>query len=416
MPDSTRTDNDSASRLLAMLDQFMEIEATSLESALTDAAQLVAEALQADKVDAFLVDPALGILVAVGTSDTPMGRLQRDMNLHRLPLEDGGRAAQIFASGEPFLCGRMEDDPVERRDVVELLGARSMIGTALAVGNARRGVLSVISASHDAYTIDDLRFMQAVTRWVGMLAQRAELVEQIERDAIERGRQVAADELITVLAHDLRNYISPLKMRLDLMRRKATREERERDLRDLAEASGAVDRMIRMMGDLLDVGRLEHGAYAANLAPVNLVDIARETIASLQVHMIDIHLEAPAEVVTLADGARMRQLLENLLSNAIKYAPPKTAVTIVVHQEQRSDGDWAILTVSDQGPGIDRGVLPRLFERFASGPGSTGVGLGLYVARKIAEAHGGTIVADSAAGTGTTFRVSIPVGLNALAC
>jgi signal transduction histidine kinase len=84
-------------------------------------------------------------------------------------------------------------------------------------------------------------------------------------------------------------------------------------------------------------------------------------------------------------------------------------IVIDVASEKRDDGKWAIIDVCDEGPGISPELMPRLFTRFASGPGSTGLGLGLYLARSIAEAHGGTLTASSAPGQGTTFKLSLPL-------
>src|SRR3954462_987730 len=97
----------------------------------------------------------------------------------------------------------------------------------------RRGVFLASSARPNFFTDDDVRFLEAVSRWVGMVAQRAELTEQIATEARGQGRRGAADELSATLAHDLGNLLVPVKGRIDLIQRRARREDRQPDLRDV---------------------------------------------------------------------------------------------------------------------------------------------------------------------------------------
>jgi two-component system, OmpR family, sensor kinase len=108
------------------------------------------------------------------------------------------------------------------------------------------------------------------------------------------------------------------------------------------------------------------------------------------------------------DPDRIRQALENLLANAVKHSPAGGAVSLQVATLARGGDQAAVITVADEGPGIPPELLPRLFERFAAGPGSTGLGLGLYLASRIAAAHGGTLTVDSAPGHGARFALSLP--------
>jgi signal transduction histidine kinase len=193
------------------------------------------------------------------------------------------------------------------------------------------------------------------------------------------------------------------------MRRKAQREGRMSDIADIGDASNAILRLDGLIGELLDVGRLEQGAFSVDLNLFDLAELVRETVALQRVQMIDIRVDAPDELMICGDRGRLQQLLENLLSNAVKYAPPETHVKVSVRQEQQDDGLWAILTVRDSGPGIAPEVLPKLFQRFTPGPNSSGLGLGLYIASRIAVAHNGMLTADSIPGQGATFRLAIPL-------
>ncbi|HVF99970.1 MAG TPA: ATP-binding protein, partial [Chloroflexia bacterium] len=113
------------------------------------------------------------------------------------------------------------------------------------------------------------------------------------------------------------------------------------------------------------------------------------------------------------DPSRIRQALENLLANAVKYSPKLLPVHIVVRAETREHAEgevqeWAVISVHDEGPGIPASLLPTLFTRFSAGPGSTGLGLGLYLAHSIATAHSGTLTVQSEPGQGTRFVMSLP--------
>jgi two-component system, OmpR family, sensor kinase len=399
---------------LAAIEKLLAIEATSLVAALQDATQHIAEVMRADKVDAFIYEEATHTLVALGTSDTPMGRMQRRLGLDRVPLANHGRYGEVFRTQEPYITGHSEADELEIRGIVEELGVKSTISVPLMVNNECRGVLSVVSAQADYFAEEHLQFISTISGWLGIVAHRAELVERLTEDALERGRQIAAKELITVLAHDLRNYLSPLKLRLGMMNRKAAREQRADDVRDIDDATAAVDRLNDMIGDLLDAGRLEDGVFSISTTPLDLADHAHRIAASLQIHETAIDVDAPEPVIVSADPDRIQQAVENLLSNAVKYSPQGKTVRMAVLAERYEERDWGTITVTDHGPGIAPEILPRLFQRFASGPNSSGLGLGLYVASRIAAAHGGTLTVDSSPGQSTTFRLSIPNGQTTL--
>jgi two-component system, OmpR family, sensor kinase len=397
-------------RLLATLEQLLAIEETDLHGALDRACHMVAEALRADKVDAALFDPSTETLVAAGTSHTPMGRKQHAIGMNRLPVANGGREVDVFLTGVPYATGQADQDPGQLRGMTEGLGIRSAIMVPLEVAGTRRGVFLASSARPNFFTEDDIRFLEAVSRWVGMVTQRAELTEQIATEAREQGRRVAADELIATLAHDLGNLLAPVKGRIELVQRRARREDRQRDLRDVEEAARAVDRVVSLVADLLDSSRLEQGLFALNRQPVDLVDLVRETCAALATNTVPMRIDVSRQdLVLAADSNRIRQVLENVLSNAIKFSPPGAAVVVEIDVESTGAECWALVTVSDQGPGIPAELLPRLFDRFARGPGSSGLGIGLYLASRIVAAHGGTLIADPTATIGARFQMKLPL-------
>src|SRR3954454_6000970 len=219
-----RSTSDISDRFLLTLEQLLAIRSTELDEALDECADLVASALGADKVDAFLFEPETQSLVARGTSRTPMGHKQHAIGMDRLPLANRGRTIEVFQSGKSRLTGRADEDPGELRGLTEGLGIRSMICARLGVDSEPRGVLSVAAATPALWTEDDLRFAEAAARWVGMVLIRAELAERVTRQAEEQGRRGAAAELLAIVAHDLRNHIAPLRGRMQLVQRWAVQE------------------------------------------------------------------------------------------------------------------------------------------------------------------------------------------------
>jgi two-component system, OmpR family, sensor kinase len=406
---STDVPEASQARMLETMERLLELPATELSTTLTHACDLVAAGLRADKVDAFLFDARRQSLVAVGSSMQPLSTLQRRLGLDVLPLSNGGRVVHVFQTGETFVTGHLEDDPGEIQGVKEALKVRSQVGVPLMVGGQRRGMMMAASQTPDLFTEDDVRFARVVVRWVGMIAHRAELAEQIARNAVEQGRRAAAEELVTVIAHDLRNLVAPIAARLALLEARARREGRDADVRDADAASRALKRLGGLITDILDVARIDQGLFQVEAHPMDLCALAGEVARTLSTPDHPVRVSGAGEVVVYADAARIRQCLENVLSNAIQHSPANAAVTVLIDQQSGDDQrEECRLDVVDEGPGIPPELMPTLFERFATGKSSRGLGLGLYLAQQIARAHGGTLEATASPGRGARFILRLP--------
>jgi two-component system OmpR family sensor kinase len=181
------------------LERLLALEAVELTRTLQEAAQIVAEALGADKVDAFLYEAETESLVALGTSDTPMGRQEHAIGLHRLPLANGGRAAAVFRSGQRHVDGHVDTDPDELEGIKTGLRVRSALVTPLEVAGVRRGVLSAVSACPDDFSAEDVSFFDSLARWLGLVMHRAELVQELGQYREEQGRREAIIEVLKLL-------------------------------------------------------------------------------------------------------------------------------------------------------------------------------------------------------------------------
>jgi two-component system OmpR family sensor kinase len=255
-----------------------------------------------------------------------------------------------------------------------------------------------------------VRFVESVSRWVGIVVHRAELVEEIAKRAVEEGRRAVAEELVTVLAHDLRNFISPVELRLGLLKRRADQEGRTTDSRDVELAQRSVRRLGEIVSDMLDVARIDQGVFQMDVRPVDLAALVEQTVTPLSSPEHAVYAKASEEVIVAADPARVRQSLENLVANAVTHSPKGSSVTVHVARERRADGEYGRVDVIDEGGGVPTEIAPHIFERFAKGRESKGgLGLGLYLARRIALMHGGDLTVESAPGKGACFSLTLPL-------
>jgi len=398
-------------RLLDVLEQLLQLPAADLRATLSRVSDVISRSSGADKVDAFLYDSARDSLVAVGSSTQPLSQLQRELGLDVLQLSNGGRTVEVYRTGKTYVSGRVGEDKDELRGIRDGLGVRSEIGVALEIGGSRRGMIMLASKQPEFFSEEDARFMETVVRWVGVVTHRAELAEEIGRNAIELGRRAGAEELITVLAHDLRNYLAPLTMRLEVLRLRAEREGREDALRDIGLLGRSLRRLGDLVNDILDVSRIDQGVFQIQPQRIELSALVRDIVGGFESarQAIQLTVQQGDAIYVAGDSARLRQCLENVIANAIQKSPVTAAIDVFVRREEKPGRDrQALVEVIDEGPGIPAEQLPFLFERYRAGEGTSGLGLGLYLAKRIAAVHGGDLTAESQPGKGARFTLSLP--------
>ena len=250
-----------------------------------------------------------------------------------------------------------------------------------------------------------------ITRWFGTCTDIHDQV--LARELLEQDAR-AKDEFLAVLSHELRNPLAPIRTSAALLRAAGA------DATTRAEIAGIIERqsshMTRLIDDLLDVSRVTRGVINLERKDEDLTALMRlaleQVLPLIELRQHEVDLQVPASSVPVcADGARMVQVIGNLLNNAAKYTPKGGTIRVTV--EARDDD--AIVLVADNGCGIDAALLPHVFELFAQhtpGGGAVpgGLGIGLALARSIAELHGGQITAASdGPGRGSRFEVRIPL-------
>jgi PAS domain S-box-containing protein len=221
------------------------------------------------------------------------------------------------------------------------------------------------------------------------------------------------NEFIAMLAHELRNPLAPIRSAVDLMGKLPAGDPAQKTLRDTLDRQSA--QLARIVDDMIDIARVTRGSFSIANAPTDLAEVARralETAAPLiEAGGHRVHVELPAEPLMVdGDVHRLTQLLANLLNNAARY----TAASGEISVRGRLEGGWATVQVRDTGRGIERQMIGRIFDMFVQGRPvlervGEGLGVGLALARRIAEAHGGTLSAASEGeGRGAEFTLRLP--------
>ncbi|HEX9049059.1 MAG TPA: ATP-binding protein [Anaeromyxobacter sp.] len=232
--------------------------------------------------------------------------------------------------------------------------------------------------------------------------------ERLLREATGAAR--AREEFMQVASHELRGPIGTLRLAVHLLGRDVAKGRTQAFAERLRIIDRQAGRLGRLSDMLLDVSRITAGRLEIAREPGDLSALVREVVARVGDEAvdagIDLRLQAPDEVRCAFDAARLDQVVSNLLSNALKYGR-EAPVDVRV----RRDAGRAILEVEDRGIGIAPEDQERIFERFeraASAHPFAGIGLGLWIVRRLVEAHGGTIRVRSAPGQGATFTVELP--------
>ena len=301
--------------------------------------------------------------------------------------EDRERAGRVYGAAlerrEPFAM----DYRLRRRD-----GAWRWV---LDSGRPRRGAGGEF-AGHTGSVLDVHELSVA-------LEERERLMRELEQ--ADRRK----DEFLATLSHELRNPLAPLRNSLQMLGLMEKRDSALAPIHEMMERQ--VEHLVRLVDDLLEMSRITRGALELRREPVDLAAVVRNA-AETSGPLIEkgahrLALALPEEPVAVdGDPVRLTQILANLLNNAARFTPPGGDIAVALAR----DGAQAVVRVRDSGPGIAPAVLPRLFEMFARSEGSSGLGIGLALARRLAEMHGGGIEARSdGAGKGAEFVVRLPL-------
>ncbi|HUL57879.1 MAG TPA: ATP-binding protein [Anaeromyxobacteraceae bacterium] len=325
-----------------------------------------------------------------------------------------GITARVLESGEPLRVPRLTREFVHERMKPEywayLDGVTSMLIVPLAL---RREVFGHITLMRDGggapYTAEDEALLQDLAHRAAQAIENARLYGEA------RAAVAARDEFLSIASHELRTPLTALKLALENMRRVASPEAIAKlppayvhRVLDTAERQG--QRLEKLVTALLDVSRIHMGRLELEFEEVDLAAVVAESVSQLEDEAAQAGSSIEVKGAAVRgewDRLRVGQIVTNLLSNAVKYGAGKP-----VDVEFTGDGERARIVVRDRGIGIAATDQRQIFERFERAVSSRnygGLGLGLYIVRRIVEAHGGTIRVESEPGEGAAFFVDLPL-------
>jgi two-component system sensor histidine kinase KdpD len=320
-------------------------------------------------------------------------------------LPEGSEVALI--TGEdgfpPWVPEEMADlARIERRTVE----TRSANRAVLLLPVDAEGLLLAAAAPGSRFTDQDRRSLGYAATELAHTSERLDLLQVAESAHRLRARDEAKNALLAAVGHDLRTPLASMKAAVSAVLAPDVElsASAERGLLEIVD--GEVDRLDEMIDHLLDLSRLESGVFRMKRDPV---DLARLTLdAADRVRLSsgrEVLVHSTGDATVTGDPVRLLEVVTNLIDNAARYSTPETPIQATV----RPDAGSVTVSISDQGPGMDRDEQEKLFLPFVrgarSGPGS---GLGLAITRSIVTAHQGQIDVVSAPGTGTTMSVTIP--------
>jgi PAS domain S-box-containing protein len=338
--------------------------------------------------------------------------------IYRQPLVVGeGIIGQVFSTGYPSLTtnvraindgtnpGTYHPSPVKLASllILPLRTRREVIG-------------ALVIAANDpdrAMTDEKLPLAELLAERASLAIENARLyTEQVEARHKLEDLSRLKDEFLSIASHELRTPVTSIKGYTQLSKMLIKEGDLETSEEYLDIALDQIDRMSRLILELLDVSRIETGRLEIRREPIVWAQFVRDLVHRHHTAVSDrrFHVSIPDDQkIVIGDRDRLEQVLGNLLENAVKYSPDGSDVTVTV--EDKSDS--FVTAVCDRGIGIPTDELAQVFERFHRGRhvSSTnygGLGLGLYITKQIVERHGGTIWVDSKEGQGTTFYFTLP--------
>jgi signal transduction histidine kinase len=326
---------------------------------------------------------------------------------------EGSVVEDVVAAGQTVYREDMSEPKYEEEKDFLALGLRSRVVAPLLSGAQTIGAISVVRREPGAFSDGEIELLGLLGRLVGSGIQNIRAYEA-ERTTVEELRRLSAlrADFVSLVSHELR---SPMASVIGSAR---TLQQRWRELSPdqresfLALIAHETSRLADLIGDVLDTSRIEAGTFSYSFEEVDLARLVRDSAAAAEHGQDEVAVEAvvrePLPAVR-GDRDRLRQVLVNLIDNAVKYSPPGDRVRV---EAEQTDGR-VVIEVRDRGPGISPEHQRLIFEKFGRANvaehAKPGTGLGLFIARSIAEAHGGALEVRSAPGRGATFRLSLPV-------
>jgi signal transduction histidine kinase len=323
----------------------------------------------------------------------------------------GSVLEEVIEEGRTLLRDDIREQRYPEEAALLALGLRSRVLAPLQLGSRSIGALALSRTEPRAFRKEEVDLVTLLGRLVATAVQNLRTYEA-ERKTVEELRRLSSlrADFVSLVSHELR---SPMAAVIGSARTLQTRwRELRPDQREafLAVIADETSRLAELVGDVLDTSRIEAGTFAYQFSEVDLGAVVRDSIAAAEIGQDEVRLStdlAPTLPGVWGDRERLRQLVDNLISNAIKYSDSGAEVKV----EMRAENGNVVLRIRDSGPGIQSEHHDQIFEKFGRVAGSAkpGTGLGLFLSRSFAEAHGGTLAVESSPGEGAIFTLRLPV-------
>jgi signal transduction histidine kinase len=323
-----------------------------------------------------------------------------------------GSVLERILAGHVVVRGNLaETQYAEDRHLVEL-GLHSELLAPLMLGARPIGMISLSRKEVEAFSDEEVELVTLLGRLVATAVQNIRAYEA-ERQTVEELRRLSAlrADFVSLVSHELR---SPMAAVIGAAR---TLQERWRSLNPgqreafLALIADETNRLAALIGDVLDTSRIEAGTFSYSFTDVDLARLLQDAVSSASIGQDEVRVRADVQEPLppiRGDRERLRQVLANLIDNAVKYSPAGDEVGVRAVKEN----GVVRISVTDSGPGIPSDQQRVIFEKFGRaevrGGSKPGTGLGLFIARSIAEAHGGTLEVSSHPDAGATFTLTLP--------
>src|SRR3954469_12776931 len=313
---------------------------------------------------------------------------------------------------EGKLVYRASMDPPAYPEEEELLrlGLRSRVLAPLQVGPRTIGMLGLVRAEADAFAPAELDLVSLLGRLVATTVQNIRAYES-ERSTADELRRLSAlrADFVSLVSHELRSPMAAVIGAARTMQgrwRELTPDQRQAFLALIGDETS---RLATLIDDVLDTSRIEAGTFSFTFSDVDLAELLRDVVMAAELAQDEVQLttELGALPHVRGDRERLRQVIQNLVDNAVKYSSAGGRV----HVSALADDGHVLIDVADEGPGIvpdDHELIFEKFGRSSGGATKPGSGLGLFIARSIAEAHGGKLDVRSVPEQGSVFRLELP--------
>jgi signal transduction histidine kinase len=324
-----------------------------------------------------------------------------------------GSVLEEVLEGKLVYRPAMEPDRYPEEEELLGLGLQSRLLAPLQVGPRTIGMLGLVRAEQDAFAPEEIELVALLGRLVATAVQniRAYEAERTTADELRRLSALRAD-FVSLVSHELR---SPMAAVIGAARtlqerwRELTADQRQAFLELIGDETS---RLADLIGDVLDTSRIEAGTFSFSFSDVDLAELLRDVVAAADLAQDEVRVTAEVNGTlprVRGDRDRLRQIVQNLVDNAVKYSPAGAEVRVTAG----TDDGHVRVAVSDDGPGIPLDDQKLIFDKFGratvEGGAKPGTGLGLFIARSIAEAHGGSLDVDSAPAHGSVFTLELPL-------